>query len=63
MHENAQGGFAGEFTSEVTLEELAHESAVAERIQMIRKVRTNRRHGNKGSRKWGFMEPIKKRKR
>ena len=61
MQENAPGGFGNLY--QVSLEEIAHESATAERIDMIRKMRTNRRNGNKGSRKWGFMEPSRKKNR
>ncbi len=57
MDEEQNGQFGGSGLNRVTLDQIARADKVRER-QHDRHIRTvNKRNGNKGARRWGFMTP------
>lgn len=60
MAQNSQqGGFGefGGFTREVSISQIANADRIRYEQDSFRKHTTRRRQGNKGERRWGFMEP------
>lgn len=57
MEESTRG-----VSQRVTLEELAQEDRERQARDAFRSIRVNRRHGNKGSRQWGYMSSRRRRK-